>query len=301
MELLVVVAIIGLLVALMLPAIPAAQRVSRSAACINNIRQLGMAAHGYHSTHKKLPPAANFIGTSAGTRVYGTICFYLLPYLEESTVHDLPRIPTDWHLPAQRESTLVRRTSVCLNAQAISANRRSGPWETIHPISKHSAMQWAGANELASTGQMGHRRLCSSGSGTTNADRRFIPRLARAMATAVDFGTIPNQNGAPYRRTWDYNADNVVDLDNTPLVFQTNPNWEQDCDPFLYNAPHTEMNVCWGDARREQSPTTSIRLPGEELLTQMTANLCPTVGSDRRLRSSNPVRCMRWQFACSTS
>jgi prepilin-type N-terminal cleavage/methylation domain-containing protein len=57
-ELLVVIAIIGVLVALLLPAVQAAREASRRSSCANNLRQFGIAALNYESTHKVLPPGS---------------------------------------------------------------------------------------------------------------------------------------------------------------------------------------------------------------------------------------------------
>jgi prepilin-type N-terminal cleavage/methylation domain-containing protein/prepilin-type processing-associated H-X9-DG protein len=54
-ELLVVIAIIAVLIALLLPAVQAAREAARRAQCINNLKQLGLAAHNYLSTNTVFP------------------------------------------------------------------------------------------------------------------------------------------------------------------------------------------------------------------------------------------------------
>ena len=86
-ELLVVIGIIGLLIALLLPAIQAAREAARRIQCSNNLKQVGVALHNYQTTVGRFPPITllpigqTFQPWSAHAR--------LLPYLEEAGLAEL--------------------------------------------------------------------------------------------------------------------------------------------------------------------------------------------------------------------
>lgn len=85
-ELLVVIAIIAILVALLLPAVQQAREAARRSSCQNNMKQLGIAFHNYHDTHRVLP-LGNGTAHSAST-AYGTgnWKYRLLPFMEQDAM-----------------------------------------------------------------------------------------------------------------------------------------------------------------------------------------------------------------------
>lgn len=84
-ELLVVIAIIGVLIALLLPAVQSAREAARRMSCANNMKQIMLAAHGYHDAHKALP-SAGYLGSAAGDTNIGFGLFAaILPNMEQAS------------------------------------------------------------------------------------------------------------------------------------------------------------------------------------------------------------------------
>ena len=92
-ELLVVVAIIGVLVALLLPAIQSAREAARRSQCANNLRQMGLALQNYHDVYKAFPygGTSSFVhqaGTGTHPRRGTNWRTFILPFLEQQAIFD---------------------------------------------------------------------------------------------------------------------------------------------------------------------------------------------------------------------
>jgi prepilin-type N-terminal cleavage/methylation domain-containing protein len=96
-ELLVVIAVIGVLIATLLPAVQRAREASRRVSCKNNLKQIGLAVVNYESAKKQYPPGGMAgvdttptIGDGSFSPRGGNMISWIvlvLPYMEESSLY----------------------------------------------------------------------------------------------------------------------------------------------------------------------------------------------------------------------
>ncbi|OJW22626.1 MAG: hypothetical protein BGO49_01195 [Planctomycetales bacterium 71-10] len=118
-ELLVVIAIIAVLIALLLPAVQAAREAARRSQCVNNLKQIGLGLHNYHSTNNIFPMGATKSPMGADM-YYGTWSAWsahaqLLPFVEQTALYSAANfsigLDPGWNaLPAA--NTTVRNTVI---------------------------------------------------------------------------------------------------------------------------------------------------------------------------------------------
>src|SRR4051812_7488184 len=101
-ELLVVIAIIAILIALLVPAVQSVRESANRAQCQNNLKQIALAVHNYHSHHKVMPSYFGYSPPFGGlqkytsyepsgakiNQIYGGWLAHLLPYLEQKPIWD---------------------------------------------------------------------------------------------------------------------------------------------------------------------------------------------------------------------
>jgi prepilin-type N-terminal cleavage/methylation domain-containing protein len=157
-ELLVVIAIIGILVALLLPAVQAAREAARRTACVNNLKQLGLAVLNFHDAHKTMPKNITFTsgdGPSPFAEASGKGWIIdILPHLEEQNLFD--RFVLDGPFPNQGLDRPENRPLIKTVLDALICPSAAIEFRTIT-----TAYQWSGI-EVATTnyqGVMGDARM----------------------------------------------------------------------------------------------------------------------------------------------
>jgi prepilin-type N-terminal cleavage/methylation domain-containing protein len=100
-ELLVVIAIIAVLIALLVPAVQKVREAANRTQCGNNLKQLGVATHNFHSAHGTLPP-------DRLANTWSSWAVLLMPYLEQDNVYKL----WDVELRYYEQTNAARRNNI---------------------------------------------------------------------------------------------------------------------------------------------------------------------------------------------
>jgi prepilin-type processing-associated H-X9-DG protein len=136
-ELLACVAIIGMLIALLLPAVSPVRPQSRRAQCTNNLKQIALALHNYHSTHGSFPPA--YVADASGRPMHSWRVL-ILPYLDHLPLYRQYRFDEPWDGP---NNSQLAATS--LGVFRCPEDQAGPPAETNYLLVVGPETAWPGA------------------------------------------------------------------------------------------------------------------------------------------------------------
>jgi len=137
-ELLVVIAIIGVMVGLLLPAVQSAREAARRMQCQNSFKQIGIALHNYHDTHKVFP--AGWLGHDEsgrhfvdGASGWGWAAM-ILPQLEQAALYE----QLDFNQTVLSESNSLNRATP-ISILRCATDTGAPLWE-IHDRDSHNPL-----------------------------------------------------------------------------------------------------------------------------------------------------------------
>jgi len=153
-ELLVVIAIIAILIALLLPAVQMAREAARRTQCVNNLKQIGLALHTYHSSNGCFPHGSNFCtfdrGGGPSHPSHWSVHSKLLPYLDQAAIYNsinfsmpvwaMPPTPydVDVHVTVRQQRLEVFLCPTDTNpgtlSQSVGPNNYMSNWGTAWPL-----------------------------------------------------------------------------------------------------------------------------------------------------------------------
>ena len=291
-ELLVVITIIGILIALLLPAVQAARAAARRMQCANNLKQIGLATHNVESTYGLLPPLCVHQNTSGTNHSHSpillegpfhgligfTIFTHLLPYIEQVPLHQEAKGNVNTSVGGKRVYQTPVSAYLCPSGRSPSASNGMGA--TTHG----GANVWAVGNYSANylvfgdpprKNVEGAARLPASFPDGTSNVIMFTERYGTCGTSGVANSTTTYGNlwcdcNTVWRPVFCINQYSQVPTTEgyePCLKFQVAPNWVRECESRRAQSPHVGgIQVCLGDG--------SVRFIGESIDETIWANAC---------------------------
>ncbi|RLS57597.1 MAG: DUF1559 domain-containing protein [Planctomycetota bacterium] len=271
-ELLVVIAIIAILIAMLLPAVQQAREAARRSQCQNNLKQLALALHTYHDSHKVFPPGqiSNYFDNTGGVGRYarpeegrtanvfglyhGTSwVVHILPYIDQAPLYNYWKF--DWSLRSNGDLGIttpdlgiIYPPKTELPALYCPSRRGEMLATSIYQSTDRVDPSWVkGGNDYAAV----------SGSGITFYDDRratywLLPQELQATVTAQGLSPYTQHtfnvgmfgvNSATRMSDVSDGTSNVVFISERRLFQTATPNIRQSSDGWAWGGPATLLSM----------------------------------------------------------
>lgn len=207
-ELLVVITIIGILIALLLPAVQAAREAARRSQCVNQMKQIGLALHNYHTSRQCFPHGSRWPYGAPNWRVM------LLPGMEQGGIYE--RLDTNFQnnvggFTSQREDG-SNWTGYGTGRNALLAGLTVPGWNCPSSMfSTNAKNSGAIAFNNLEKGQT-HDYVGIAGATPDPANR------ANVCSVVCSYGSIHCHNGMLFPNGWVKIADVLDGTSNTIIV-----------------------------------------------------------------------------------
>jgi prepilin-type N-terminal cleavage/methylation domain-containing protein/prepilin-type processing-associated H-X9-DG protein len=201
-ELLVVIAIIAILIGLLLPAVQKVREAAARAKCLNNLKQLGLAAFNYEGIYNAFPPGLTQFNNNG---FQGNSLFvHLLPYLEQDSLYrqwDLTT-PLTNKVGAQNSRTATKLTILICPSDILNAN----------PVQYRNTSDWYGATSYVGNG----------------GSRSYYP----SSSTADGMFHTTGPNSAPQPNQTPVTIGGVLDGTSNTIMFGERYHYDKNFDTF---------------------------------------------------------------------
>jgi len=272
-ELLVVIAIIAILIGLLLPAVQKVREAAARAKCQNNLHQMGVGVANYESAYGNIPPS----WTSTGGTMYGSVHFWLLPYIEQGPlynacgnnswngnnqqvkVYQCPSDPTKWgSYPNSGTSYAFNHLVFSSAGGGWGYDHKPGSLQNSMPDGTSQTVIFAERYMLCQPSWGGHTDpVWAANPWSTPNGPWAIPAYNYTTASNSPYG-FPNHNNGLSGYYPDMGWSNGGPPSNT--AFQTAPSIAA-CNWYLLQSAHTgSMQVAMGDGSvRGVAPSVSVQ------------------------------------------